>query len=64
MFMDIVAYMSRHNLTDADIDRMAEPYEAGDYPHSDMPIHHGSPLATHGQDIAVPPSQSGINDES
>lgn len=32
--MDVESYMRKHGLTDADVERMAQPYEDGDYPAS------------------------------
>lgn len=42
--MDIADFMEKHHLTDDDLDRMAEPYERGDFPLEDGVIHEGSHL--------------------
>ncbi|NHM14537.1 NADP oxidoreductase [Xiamenia xianingshaonis] len=42
--MDMRDFMEKHGLTDEDLDRMAEPYERGECPHSDAPMYSGSHL--------------------
>lgn len=40
--MNVSEYMERHGLTDADLDRMAAPYESGDWEGSGGTVHIGS----------------------
>lgn len=40
--MNVSEYMAKHGLTDADLDRMAAPYEAGDWEGSGGTVHVGS----------------------
>lgn len=42
--MNVDEYMRKHGLTDADLDRMAEPFERGDYPIENGVVHSGSHL--------------------
>lgn len=42
--MDVSEYMKKHGLTDKDLDRMAAPYEKGDYKLSKGKVCRGSHL--------------------
>lgn len=42
--MNISEYMKKHNLTDVDLDTMAEPYESGDYEDGGGEVFTGSHL--------------------
>lgn len=42
--MNIAEYMKKHNLSEADLDVMAEPYETGDWEPADSPVYSGSHL--------------------
>lgn len=42
--MNVKDYMSKHGLSDADLDKMAAPYEQGDFPGSEGPVYSGSHL--------------------
>ena len=40
--MNVAEYMSKHDITDADLDRIAEPYERGGYKNEGGKIYGGS----------------------
>lgn len=42
--MNVAAYMKKHGLTEEDLEEIAAPYEAGDYPHAETPVYVGSHL--------------------
>lgn len=47
--MNISEYMKKHDLTDEQLDAMAEPYESGDYGSEDGEIYTGSHLDSVGK---------------
>lgn len=42
--MDVADFMNKHHLSEEDLDRMAEPYERGDFPLEDGVVCNGSHL--------------------
>lgn len=42
--MNVSDYMSKHGLTDGELDVMAAPYESGDYPAEEGKVYSGSHL--------------------
>ena len=49
--MNVEEYMSKHNLTDADVDTMAQPYEQGTYKSENNHVYHGSHLDAVGKNV-------------
>lgn len=47
--MNVSDYMEKYGLSDADLDRMAEPYENGDFEHEAGRIHTGSHVSAVGK---------------
>lgn len=42
--MNIAEYMKKHNLSEADLDVIATPYETGDWEPTEAPVYSGSHL--------------------
>lgn len=42
--MNIADYMKKYDLSEADLDAIAEPYETGDWEPADSPVYSGSHL--------------------
>ena len=47
--MNVSEYMKKHGLADEDLDRMAAPYETGDYEGADGKVYTGSHLDSVGK---------------